>query len=164
MHEEWRPVEGFDGYEVSDQGRVRSSRTTRRGHVLRAGQQSSGYLTVVLFRDGAPRRSSMLVHRLVLAAFRGVCPPGHEARHLNGDRHYNRLSNLEWGTKAENAQDKSRHGTMAAGERNGRSVLTRAQVDLLRELGDRLPVPSAAILTGVSERTIRAARSGANWS
>lgn len=59
-----------------------------------------GYLTV---------KGAGLVHRLVLRAFVGACPPGQVCRHLNGDKKDNRLSNLAWGTLLENRQDRTRH-------------------------------------------------------
>jgi len=42
------------------------------------------------------------VHRLVLEAFVGTCPPEMETMHLNGCRSDNRLENLKWGTHEEN--------------------------------------------------------------
>jgi hypothetical protein len=104
----WRPARGYEGaYEVSDQGRVRSlpgdpSRGRRGGKILKA---SGRYLAIDLFgtRKG--------VHVLVAEAFHGPRPIGYEVRHLNGNAHDNRASNLAWGTPAENAQDKRLHGT-----------------------------------------------------
>ena len=57
--------------------------------------------------NGRQRR----LHRLVLEAFRGMCPPGHEARHANGVPSDNHLANLSWATKGENERDKRAHGT-----------------------------------------------------
>jgi len=44
------------------------------------------------------------VHRFVLEAFIGPCPPGHECNHKNGVKNDNRLENLEWVTKSENTK------------------------------------------------------------
>lgn len=117
MTERWRPVVGYEhGYQVSDLGRVRSiprvtSRSTLPGGPIspaRTGTRRS-YLFVHLYGDGTSEQK--YVHRLVLEAFVGPCPPGLETRHLNGDSFDNRLSNLRWGTRAENAADRIRHGT-----------------------------------------------------
>lgn len=53
-----------------------------------------------------------LVHRLVLLAFVGPCPPGMEGRHGDAIRGNCFLQNLCWGTRSENAFDKVSHGNM----------------------------------------------------
>jgi len=118
--ERWLPVAGVPGYEVSDQGRVRSldrhvhqggskrsaacSRFVR-GRLLRPGPSKSGHLTVVLGRANG----SSLVHHLVLNAFVGPCPKGLEGRHLDGDHTNNAFSNLVWDTRGNNTRDKKWH-------------------------------------------------------
>ena len=61
-------------------------------------------------RNGYPRRS---VGALMLEAFVGPRPAGHECCHIDGDRFNNSLDNLRWGTQADNMADKLRHGTAA---------------------------------------------------
>ena len=117
--EVWRPVIGWPGYEVSDQGRVRSvDRVVIRsdgisGHwkgcVLRPTPTSDGYLRVGLRRDGTEHKKG--VHVLVATAFHGPCPYGLQCRHVNGDPADNRPDNLKWGTPSENTHDKVRHKT-----------------------------------------------------
>lgn len=51
------------------------------------------------------------VHHLVLEAFVGPMPEGHEGCHRDGDRTNNHLGNLYWGTRAENVRDAIEHGT-----------------------------------------------------
>lgn len=113
--EEWRPVPGFEGYEVSDLGRVRSVDrivTTRtgirryQGQMLAPTASREGYLKVNLGRV-----KTAWVHRLVLAAFVGPCPEGQECCHNDGDPTHNKLSNLRWASHAENMLDRVRHGT-----------------------------------------------------
>jgi hypothetical protein len=54
------------------------------------------------------------VHRLMAETWLGPAPfEGAIVRHLDGDRCNNRLSNLAWGTYAENSDDQRRHGTRA---------------------------------------------------
>ena len=79
-----------------------------RERVLRAPLGIHGYPRVNLSRDGAPRQ--FLVHRLVLEAFVGPAAAGLETLHGNGVRSDCRLSNLRWGTSAENKADTVRHG------------------------------------------------------
>lgn len=107
--EEWRPVDGFDGYMVSSLGRVISYRQTRSGHVMAQAIDNYGYPTVSLTRNGKYR--PYRVHGLVARAFHGPRPDGKEARHLNGVKTDCRASNLQWGTHRQNMRDMLGHGT-----------------------------------------------------
>lgn len=107
----WASVPGWPGYEVSDQGRVRSvPRTladgrTAGGTVLRQRADRDGYLWVDL-RDGARRRTAA-VHVLVALAFRGRRRG--EVRHLDDQPWNNTAGNLRWGTRSQNRQDRERN-------------------------------------------------------
>jgi len=112
MTENWLPVPGWEGrYEVSDQGYVRSLvNGDRRGGFPREeplympGSYSRGYRRVTLSN---PKRT-VKVCRLVLLAFVGPCPPGHQAAHEDGDCTQDALRNLAWKTPAQNNADKVR--------------------------------------------------------
>lgn len=110
--EQWRWIPGYEGsYEVSDQGRVRSWMpwlNTTPPRIL-ATPLCVGYPRVTLRRDGQQRCRT--VHSLVMEAFVGPCPEGHEVRHLDGNRANPVLTNLAYGTAAENVRDSLRHGT-----------------------------------------------------
>jgi hypothetical protein len=92
----WSPVPGTS-YEASNLGRVRNVKTGREIGTCRL---KNGYYAI----------SGMLVHRAVLAAFDGPQPARIVGRHLNDDRGDNRLANLAWGTRADNAADTARAG------------------------------------------------------
>lgn len=102
--EEWQPIAGFPGYEVSNLGRV------RHGECIPIRDTSgSGYPRVWLTgTDGRGVRRDL--HQVVAEAFHGPRPPGHEVRHLNGDQTDARAINLAWGTHSENVLDLVRHG------------------------------------------------------
>ena len=120
--EEWRPVVGYEGrYEVSSLGRVKSlprcvGRKDGSGQflkgrlmVLTPHASKSPYPTVALCKNGVQRQHT--VHRLVLEAFVGPCPPGMEACHNDGNHADSSLANLRWDTHLENHRDSVEHGT-----------------------------------------------------
>lgn len=157
--ETWKPVVGFDGYEVSDLGRVRSWRKGGNGYltrlkvarVLKPWPDGDGYLSVYLCQGGGIR-TARKVYRLVMEAFVGPRPEGHECAHEDGSRTNNRLDNLKWKTHTENERDKAVHGTLTFGERNGVCKLTvekvadiRASSESDREAAERLGMSTAQI-------------------
>jgi hypothetical protein len=56
-----------------------------------------------------------LVHRLVLSAFVGLCPPGMEGCHEDNNGLNNWLWNLRWDTPTGNQRDRIKHGTSLRG-------------------------------------------------
>jgi hypothetical protein len=158
--EQWKPVLGYEGlYEVSDQGRVRSLHCrlwsgshwyTCPSRIMKTPVAKNGYPVVKLTKDGLGK--TVTVHKVVLSAFVGPKPPGQECRHLNGDCKDFRLANLEWGTPAENTEDRKAHGTMPCGVTHHGAKLTeqdirsiRASDELVRVLAKRYGVTTAAI-------------------
>lgn len=170
MPERWRVTPRYKGYEVSDQGRVRSLRRPVP-KVLQPRPNSKGYLCVHLatLPIGQGKRGvqrSELVHALVLEAFREARPAGSQARHLNGNQTDNRLLNLTWGTPQEQCQDKKRHGTHPFGERCGRAKLTAHDVAAIRNRLSCGNVSLAALarVYGVSPTSIRDIKYGLTWN
>lgn len=139
----WRAVLGYEGrYEVSDEGQVRSldlldrMGRKRRGRMLSLCTDKRGYPATTLHADGLI--TAKRVHRLVLEAFVGPCPPGMEGCHNDGNTTNNHVSNLRWDTRAANEADKIAHGTYQLGDRNPNSrhdEATVRRVHALRKSG-----------------------------
>lgn len=139
--EEWRSIPGFDGYEASSYGRIRSvdrivpirNGRTRfvRGRILSPGIHSKRYpYRYVNLQRGKP---NIGVHRLVCLAFHGL--PATDtmmACHRDGDCANNNADNLYWGTPKQNQLDRKRHGTASIGDRHGMSKLTSSVVETIR--------------------------------
>jgi hypothetical protein len=94
---EWRIVPGFEEFEVTEDGSIREN-----GGPARVRVAGSGHIYVLRSKS----RPALLVHRAVLLAFEGPCPPGYVCRHLDDNPANNVRSNLKWGTKKENAEDR----------------------------------------------------------
>jgi hypothetical protein len=95
--ERWSPVPDYAGwYEASDWGQVYSlPRAAAAGGLLHPKLNSRGYYQVGLCKYG--RVTQVLVGRIVLAAFRGPCPPGKRVRYGPRGPADNSLENLRWG-------------------------------------------------------------------
>lgn len=143
METEYRVVPGFPAYRVGSDGSVwsrwkrrwvgRSVETTPEGLWKRMGHgMAAGYRRVSLYRSGEQCPYNIGV--LVLTAFVGPCPDGMEICHGNGNRLDDRLENLRWGTRLENAADRVRHGTQVKGERHPIAKLTADNVQAIRSL------------------------------
>jgi len=160
MREEWKAVPGFPGYEVSDRGRVRSFRVPR---VLRAEVDGRGHASVWLMNTGRAKRQS--VHRLVLLAFRGPAPAGHESCHGDGDLRNNTLKNLRWDTHRNNMADKKRHGTQLAGARHPNAKMSVSDArQIKRLLADGKSGAEIARMFGVSGTVVSEIRRGKHWT
>ena len=135
--EEWRAVVGWEGYDVSATGWVRSWRRcgpdmslATSPRLLRQTLSTSGYPYVSLCFHRPIKR---MVHLLVLTAFVGPCPDGMEACHGMEGAACPALRNLRWDTRsANNGKDKHEQGTATFGERGTNVRLTSAQVRELR--------------------------------
>ena len=171
--EVWKAVVRYKGiYEVSNQGRVRSlprrvaSRGGTRvspGRVRKLVPHSNGYLTVMLCKGGV--RECCYVHRMLLGAFVGACPTGHEARHLDGNKTNNTTSNLVYGSSSENKGDNKRLGRDNSGERNGHAKLTYQQVhDIRRRVAAGETQRSLAVEHGVTFQTINKVVQRETWN
>lgn len=85
------PVVGWDGYFVTDDGRVWSTKSNR---FLKPELDRYGYVKITL--SGIPKSRTTTVHRLVAEAF--IPNPENLAtvNHINEDKTDNRVENLEW--------------------------------------------------------------------
>ena len=158
LHAEVRPVPGWP-VSVSAAGEVYGPHGLRKPSLDRR----HGYLYVTVRLPGRARPVKLRVHRAVLLAWVGPCPPGMEGRHANGDQLDNRLTNLSWSTHVENIADKDRHGTMARGAGVGTAKLTEADVREMRRLRPGSTVAELGRRFGVGKSTAQDVVRGRTW-
>jgi hypothetical protein len=98
--EEWKSIQGYDGYFVSTHGRVKSTIVKGKIKLLKQNETNSGYLKVGLSKDG--KTDAQLVHRLVAKAF--ISNPQNYPciDHFDMNKHNNHLSNLRWCSYEQN--------------------------------------------------------------
>lgn len=129
--EEWKDIDGFTGYQVSNKGRVRSCRG-RGGHskdwFLLTPKQDR--YQVLCLTDNSGKQKYPCVHRLVAEAFipnpLNLPVVMHKlSRALGGD---DGVDNLEWGTSKQNKQDSVLDKTTKIGEHHPDSRVTEQDV------------------------------------
>lgn len=169
MEEIWKPIDGFEAYQVSSLGRVRSKDRYAnsgigirlyKGKVLKPGMDRVGYLHVVLSKDN--KQTTLSVHRLVYEAFNGKITEGMQVNHIDDDKSNNRLENLNLMTPKENIN----WGT--GNERRAKSKLNRKdcsktilQFDLQGNLIAEYPSAREAYRTlGINNKNISSALNG----
>lgn len=159
----WRPIPGFDGYEASNQGRIRSHRWWHP-KIMTPTVKADGYHTVKFRVDG--KYKHLRVNRAVLLAHIGVPPANAHAAHDDGNKGNNQLANLSWKTKIENERDKIKHGRTNRGERSIRAKLTQEMVSVIRELAPRHGPDQVWIarMLGVGKMTVYYAATERSWA
>ena len=158
---EWRSVEGFPAYEVSNDGFVRNIDT---GLILKAEVGHLGHLRVTLFSESGRQRH--LVHRLVLLHFVGPPPSEkYECAHWDGNPANNLVSNLRWATRKGNAEDRRRHGHDLLGEKSPFAKLTDAEaVEIRKRLAGGASTRALADEFELHITQIQRIACGLNWA
>lgn len=103
--ETWKPVEGFNAYEVSNLGRVRNrkSKTIKKTVI----NKNTGYEMVMLF--GKEKPVNCYVHRLVAEAFLANPDGCTDVDHIDNKRSNNIVTNLRWVMHRDNVAGRGKY-------------------------------------------------------
>jgi hypothetical protein len=169
MSTEWKEIAGFENYQVSDDGFVRSLYTRVRAYpkILKRnlGGKTCRYYTVDLCRGIPVKVTKKTVHRLVAQAFLANPEGLPFVNHKDGDKLNNAVGNIEWCTAKENIAHSyltglnSFQGTV--GELNGRSRIDESCALAIFQHKGR--TGEVAKEHGVSPSTVCDIKAGRSW-
>lgn len=167
MQEEWRPVVGYNDYEVSSAGNIKRVKpgAGTQCKVLKYWIDTKGYPQVTLTKNGIQKKYS--VHRLVAQSF----IPNQEKKpcvnHIDSNRTNNKINNLEWCTYKENTAHSIKKGRFNGhlhglpGENNGRSKIKLEDVLFIRST--KMPLKQAANLLKINYKYASKIKTGRSW-
>lgn len=119
MKEIWKDIIGYEGYQVSNLGRVRTHNKTTftEKHGTRVWtdrilkqkvSKKDNCSRIELWKNG--EHKTVLVHRIVATAFLGHTDRNMTVNHKDGNRQNNSVDNLEWLSRADNIKYGFEHG------------------------------------------------------
>lgn len=172
---EIRTINGWDGYGVSHDGRIWTSKRSpnqwreMKTAVTKPGKKCArGYVQVIFKSNGL--KKAFKVHRLVVAAFVGEIGHGYEVNHIDGVKTNNHLSNLEIVTHSQNMNHAKRCGLLRAPKHMRGTLHWAAKLDeqRVKEIREALEDPrktfvSLAMEYGVSQSLIKQIKQRVIW-
>lgn len=160
----WLPVPDYDGYQISNFGRVKSLQERwRKPRILEPVLTKRGYLRAQLCIE--EKAKSFAVHRLVAQLFIPNPEGKSEINHRDGNKLNNHVSNLEWATRSENMCHAVDTGLKVApqGEDSPNAKLTTEQVLYIRANPLNLKCYELAEMFGVCVTKISAVQLGKTY-
>jgi len=128
----WKTIPGFENYEVSNKGRVKSLKFGKE-RIKKQSINNSGYLVLNLFKNG--KRKQFQIHQLVAITFLNHKPDGHNivVDHIDNNPLNNKLENLQLITNRENnSKDKKGKSSKYIGvcyDKNAKKFKAQIQIN-----------------------------------
>jgi len=159
MSEQWKAIEGFENYAVSNDGRVRrivGRQVTLKGSLVR------GYRRVNLCLNG--KAYSRKVARLVAEAFIPNPLGLPEVNHKKNPKTNDHVSNLEWANRSQQIKHALENGLYHRGSQLAHHKLTTKDISKIRDMSaQRISNRRIATVFGVHHSTIASALGGMSW-
>lgn len=168
--EEWRTIEGFPNYAVSNMGQIKKIGLAKGSHKqigdkIKPYKVGGGYYAVRLSNKSG--RKMFKMHRLVLTAFVGKPKKNEQGNHKTGIKSDNCIDNLEWVTQAENMQHSFKNGfhKREPGEKAPNAKLKDGEVWLIKQILAKTSLTQIEIskMFNVSNTTVHRIQHGYDW-
>lgn len=114
IDEVWKDIKDYNGlYQISNLGNIYSYKTNK---ILKNAKSGDGYLTIQLCKNGIIKTNK--VHRLVANSFINNKNRYKEVNHIDGNKHNNNVSNLEWCNRSQNEIHAYKNGLAKGSNKN----------------------------------------------
>lgn len=172
-NEIWKDIDGYDDYQVSNYGRIKSLKN-RKVKILEQIKDNSGYLFVNLYKNG--KCESKRIHRLLFETFIVKLKDDECIHHLDENKLNNYINNLQKMVKFEhkifhNSEKNHPKGMLGkchseeskkliskklSGENNPNHILIKQDIILIRKYlnENNLSQKKIAEIFGVSQPTV----------
>jgi len=159
----WKKLPGWEYYEVSDLGQVKSTdrinllidgrKRKEKGKLMTQHPDKDGYLKVHL---SGSKRCSIGVHILVALTFHDNPENKPQVNHKNTIKSDNRADNLEWNTNKENINHALSMGIKLGPKPENAAgvILTKEKVLEIRELRKTKMLKDIAKMYGITAQTV----------
>jgi hypothetical protein len=129
-NEIYKDIKGYEGlYQISNFGNVKSfnCKMYKQGFIMNQSLNHKGYKVAYFVKNR--KKKTISVHRLVALNF--INNPGNkpQVNHINGIKHDNHYSNLEWATNSENMKHAFLIGVKVFSEKR-RMQMNKKVIDL----------------------------------
>lgn len=162
MFEVWKNIKGFEKYQISNYGNVKSF-CHNREKILKHKIGKFGYHRVTLY--GNKKMHYKLVSRLVGFAFIENNNNYPDINHIDGNKSNNRIDNLEWCTKQYNSLHYAKYfRKKRIGQDHNRAKLNNEKVLEIRSLKNILSGREISKKFGVTPSTISIIINNKNWT
>jgi len=171
--ENWKKIIGFEAYEVSNLGRVRSidrlvnhpsgGYAKRPSIILKGIPDKDGYLRVNL--KVHQKTNTRNIHRLVAEAFIPNPDNKPQVNHKDGIKYHNYEDNLEWNTLSENRVHAYENGLQNGKSREGikNNFHKLKEEDVLFIKNNKLTQWQFAMIFNVTQSCISAIKRNKAW-